>query len=332
MVAIIFAILLLLIGIGVCIAMYDYESIEHEYGIEKRVTYPLRKASLIPMILAIFLAGIMVMCSCIVKVPTGHTGILTTFGKVENRTIDAGISMKTPWQKVVKMDNRVQKVTVNLSCFSADLQEVTIAYTLNYRINKANAQELYRSVGKNYYDTVVSPNISEAVKEETAKYTAEQLVGSRSELAKNIQELLSNRLDSHNVELDSAAIEDMDFTEAFTNAVEAKQVAAQNKLQAEIEQEQKIMEREAAAKMAVISAEADAEVARIQAEADLAVSKIQADAAEYAGQKEAAANEAISKSISEDLIRYYYIQQWDGVLPGTYVGSEDVSTIIAGTN
>lgn len=332
MAAIIFAVIFVVIGMIVCMAMYGYEHTEFDYSREKKVTYPLRKFSVYAMVLAIFLAAFTVAGSCVVKVPTGHTGVLTTFGRVENRTIDAGISMKAPWQKVVKMDNRVQKVTVDLKCFSADLQEVTIRYTINYRINKANAQELYKTVGKNYYDTVVAPNISEAIKEKAAYYTAEQLVASRSELALGVEELLSNRLAKHNVDLDSAAIEDMDFTDAFTNAVEAKQVAAQNKLQAEIEQEQKIMEQEAAAKMSVISAEAEAEVARIQAEADLAVSKIQADAAEYAGQKEAAANEAISKSISEDLIRYYYIQQWDGVLPGTYVGSEDVSTIIAGTN
>ena len=131
----------------------------------------------------------------------------------------------------------------------------------------------------------------------------------------------------------------MDFTDAFTNAVEAKQVAAQNKLQAEIEQAQKVMEQEAAAQMAIIQANAaaetakiqaqvDAETAKIKAEADLAVVKIEADGVEYAGQKEAAANKAIAESLTEQILNYYYIQQWDGKLPETYVGSEDVSTII----
>ena len=38
-------------------------------------------------------------------------------------------------------------------------------------------------------------------------------------------------------ELVSTSIEDMDFTDAFTNAVEEKQVAQQNKLRAETEAE-----------------------------------------------------------------------------------------------
>jgi regulator of protease activity HflC (stomatin/prohibitin superfamily) len=80
----------------------------------------------------------------------------------------------------------------------------------------------------------------------------------------------------------------------------------------------------------VIDAEDAAEVARIQAQADLEVTKIQADAAEYAGQKEAAKNQAVSESLTEELLKYYYINQWNGVLPDTYVGSDDVSTIING--
>lgn len=289
-----------------------------------------KRYAAIPIVCGIVLACLFVWLGCIASVPTGHTGVITTFGRVENKTFDAGFNMKAPWQKVVKLDNRVQKANTTLACFSSDIQEVTITYTLNYQIDKANAQEIYKNVGTAYYDTVVLPNIAESVKVVTAQYTAEQLVSSRSELASAIDAMLSESLAKYNIQVVSTAIEDMDFTDAFTNAVEAKQVAAQNKLQAEIEQTQKVMEQQAAAEMAVIQATAAANTAKIQAEADLEVVKIQADAAEYAGQKDAAVNKAIAESITEELLKYYYIQQWNGELPDTYVGSEDVSTIISG--
>jgi regulator of protease activity HflC (stomatin/prohibitin superfamily) len=283
------------------------------------------------IVAGILLCIVLIVCGCVVTVPTGHTGVLTTFGAVEDRVLDSGINTKAPWQSVKKMDNRVQKCSVTLSCFSSDLQEVTITYTLNYQIDKDNAQELYKTVGMSYYDTVIAPTVAEEVKVETALHSAEELVGARAVLAGNIEQNLTNALAKYNINVVSAAIEDMDFTDAFTNAVEAKQVAAQNKLKAEIEQAQKVIEQEAAARRAVIDAEAAAEVARIQAQADLEVTKIQADAAEYAGQKEAAKNQAVSESLTEELLKYYYINQWNGVLPDTYVGSDDVSTIINGT-
>lgn len=276
-----------------------------------------------------FIAAVVcvVVASC-TSIPTGYTGIVTTFGRVENTTLDAGIHMIAPWQNVIKMDNRVQKETIEMSCFSSDIQEVEVVYTINYQIDKENAMNIYRTIGKSYYDTAILPNVSETVKTVVARYTAENLISSRAELALAIEELLADALAKYNIQIASTAIEDMDFSDAFTNAVEAKQVAAQNKLQAEIEQEQKTMEQQATAERSVIEAEAAAEVAKIQAQADLEVTKIQADAAEYAGQKEAAKNKAISESLTPDLIDYYYIQQWSGELPSSYVGSENVSTIV----
>ncbi len=276
------------------------------------------------------LAGIaLIGYSCVAVIPTGHTGVVTTFGRVENHTLEAGINVKAPWQEVVIMDNRVQIATLDLECFSSDIQEVNMRYTLNYQINKANAQEIYRTVGSDYYDVVIVPNIAESVKVVTARYTAENLVGRRDDLARAIESELSTSLDGYNIELVGTAIENMDFTDAFTNAVEAKQVAAQNKLQAQIEQDQKTMEQEQQAKRSVIDANAAADVAKIQAEAELQVAKVQADAKAYAGQKEAEKNKAIAASLTTDLVNYYYVQQWDGKLPESYVGSENPSTIVA---
>ncbi len=282
----------------------------------------------LPAIIGAVAAAVVLASACFTSVPTGHTGVVTTFGRVEDYTLDAGIHGKLPWQEVVLLDNRVQKARVELNCFSSDIQEVKVIYTVNYQISKENAMTIYSNIGTLYYDTVITPNVSEAVKVVTARYTAENLVASRDELSEKIEELLSTQLNRYNILVVGTSIEDMDFTDAFTNAVEAKQVAAQNKLQAEIEQQQKIMEQKSTAERSVIDANAAAEVARIQAEADLAVTKIQADAAEYAGQKEAAKNKAISENLSKDLINYYYIQQWNGILPNYYMGSENVSTIL----
>ena len=291
-------------------------------------SHPQKKYAVISAVAGIICAVVFLAISSMTSVGTGHTGIVTTFGKVENYTLDAGFHVKAPWQQIVEMDNRVQKATVSLSCFSSDIQEVSTVYTINYQINKSNAQELYRTVGVSYYDTVITPNVSESVKTVTARYTAENLIGSRDVLADEIEKMLSDKLEKYNIELVSSAIEDMDFTDEFTSAVEKKQVAVQNKLRAQTEQEQKTMEAQQAAERAQIDANAAAEVAKIAAQADLEVTKIQADAAEYAGQKEAAKNKAIAEWLTDDLIKYYYIQQWNGKLPDTYLGSDNVSTII----
>ena len=269
-----------------------------------------------------FILIIILLCTCITTVPTGYTGILTTFGRVENGTLSAGVHLIAPWQHVVKLDNRTQKVDITTQTFSADIQQVDVAMSVNYCIDQSTAQELYKTVGEKYYDTVLYPRILENTKAVFAKYTAEELVANRNVLSGEIQELLKNDALRYGIQIVNFSVEDIDFTDAFTNAVEAKQVAAQNKLTAETEQAQKTMEQQAAAERRIIDANAAAEEARIQAEADLEVTKIQADAAEYAGLKEAAKNKAIAEWLTPILIKYYYIQQWDGKLPTTMLGND----------
>ena len=166
----------------------------------------------------------------------------------------------------------------------------------------------------------ITPNISEAVKTATAHYTAEGLINNRDKLASEIEEILKELLAQYNILVVGTAIEDLDFTDAFTNAVEAKQVAAQNKLKATTEQEQATMEENAKAERAIITANAEAEQAIIAANADLEVVKIQAEASLYAGQREAEMNQRIAEALSPELINYYWIKQWNGELPGTMLG------------
>lgn len=277
---------------------------------------------------AILVFGIAVVASeCITTIPTGHTGIVTTFGKVEDYTYEAGVHTKAPWQQVVKMDNRIQKAQVEMSCFSSDIQEVITKYTINYQIEKANAQNIYRTIGKDYYSTIILPRIQESVKSVIANYDAENLIANREILSGEIKADLTSKLAVYNIEVIDASIEDLDFSDAFTSAVEAKQVAAQEKLKAEIQQAQAIIEAEAAAERAVIAANAEAEKAVIEAEAKAEALKKEADALAYAGEKEAEANAKIAASLSEELIEYKNVEKWDGKLP-TYVGGEGTLPIL----
>ena len=280
---------------------------------------------------AVAVVVLILLFSCITTVPTGYTGILTTFGRVEDRTMGAGVHVIAPWQRIVKLDNRTQKVTITTEAFSSDIQEVDLTMSVNYCIDQTTAQNLYKTVGKEYYSIILEPSILNNTKVAFAKYTAENLLAHRDELTKQIAEKLAEDASMYGITIVNLNIENVDFTDAFTNAVEAKQVAAQNKLTAETQQAQKTMEQEQIAKRRIIDANAAAEEAKIQAEADLEVTKIQADAAEYAGQKEAFKNKAIAEWLTPELIAYYRILQWDGKLPATML-SDNVDYLLASDN
>lgn len=278
----------------------------------------------------ILLIGVIFFANSCSSVPAGHTGILTTFGKVEDRILTEGLNWKSPFQKVIKMDNRTQKKVEEFQAFSSDIQEVNIMLAVNYSINQETAQNLYRTVGVEYYTNIVYPRLLESTKSVFSSYTAEQLIGNRENLSNEIKDLVIPDVARYGIIISDISVQDIDFTDAFTNAVEAKQVAAQDKLTAETKQAQLTMEAEQEAHRQVIKAQADAEQAKIAAQADLEVTKIQADAAEYAGQKEAARINAIAQVLTPDVLKYYNILQWDGKLPVYMLGKD--TSILMGLN
>ena len=256
--------------------------------------------AIVPLLLS--LAG------CITSIPAGHTGVLTTFGRVENKVLSEGVSFKLPYQQVIKIDNRVQKREMSLEAFSSDIQQTQVAVSLNFAVDKKQSQELYRNVGVSYFDTVIYPRILENVKLVFSAYTAEELIGMRTVLSDKVNERLQADMAAYGIEIVSVNIENIDFTDTFTDAVEAKQVAQQNKLTTQTEQEAAIIVAEAEAKKRVIAAEADAETQKIAAEAEAYSVRVAAEA-------RAEANARIAASLTEDLLRYQQIDKWDGALP-----------------
>lgn len=253
------------------------------------------------------------------RVKNGNVAVVTEFGKSKDEVLEAGFHFKKFTETLNPMSIQTQKTSAKLSAFSSDIQQVETIITLNYNIDKKNAVTLFREVGKNYETSLMMPRIQENTKIVFARYTAENLVQNRDALSGAILELMREDLAPYGINVSAVAIEDIDFTDAFTNAVEAKQVASQEKLTAQTQQERLTMEAKAEAERAVIEAEAKAERDKIEADAEAYAIKTKADA-------EAEANTKIAKSLTPELIDYTFAQSWNGELPT--VSGSNASTII----
>lgn len=276
------------------------------------------KKGLIALICAIVVV-VFIATACTATVETGYTGIVTTFGRVEDVTLEAGLHLKSPFQRIIAMDNREQKSSFTTEAFSSDIQQVNVTGSINYAINKSTAMNLFKEVGTDYFNKLVYPRMLEITKGVFSKYTAENLVANRQTLSESIRDGLYSELNSYGINVISLSIENIDFTDAFTDAVEAKQVAAQKKLQAEIEQAQMTMETQQQAERKRINAEAEANVAKINADADAYAVKVRSEA-------EAEANKLIAESLTESLLKQNEIKAWDGQLP-TFVSGEGSATL-----
>lgn len=276
-------------------------------------------------LLALAVVAVLILLgSCLISIPTGHTGVVTTFGHVADYTLSPGIHLKTPAQRVIVMDSRSQKKTIATQAFSSDIQQVDISCSINFSVPSDGCRMLYENVGVNYYETIMMPRLMESIKSVFAEYSAEKLIAVRNELSDKVLNQLVDEMTPYGISVISLSIEDIDFSDAFTDAVEAKQVAEQTKLKVETEQAQQVSVEKAAAERRIITANAEAEERAILAEADANVARIEADAKAYAIEKEAEANARLAASLTQELIEYLKINRWDGALPTITGGSTPI--------
>lgn len=248
---------------------------------------------------ALAVAAVILIAASITVVPTGHTGVVVTLGKVGKNVLSEGLHFKAPFvQNVVKVNNQIQKADIEgAESVSKDLQAISSTVVVNYKVANKSSADIYRNIGTDYETIMLLPAVNESLKAVISRYTAEELVTLRSQVAIEIQDTLTEKMEPYGIAIEKFNIVNFTFSEEFAKAIEAKEVAAQNLLKAKTEQEQVLVEANAQAEKQVIAAEAEAKAILAKAEA------------------QAKANETLSKSLNENVIKYYTVDKWDGKMP-----------------
>ena len=265
-------------------------------------------------------------------VPVGSTGILLTFGKVEDgKALSEGLHMKIPFvQRIVSMDNRVKKLELNTEAFSKDIQTVSATLAVNYRLQAEKSFAIYKTHGTQYEQNIIVPATHEVLKSVCAQYTAEELISKRAESSDMMRDELDGKLSGMGITVTDFNIIDFDFSDEFINAVEAKQVAEQVKKKAATENETAIAQAEREKQVSIKQSEAEAERVRIEAEAQaqstLIAAQAKADAVKLAADAEAYRMENEGKYVTASLIDKILAENWDGKLPNVVGG--DVKGIL----
>ncbi len=230
-----------------------------------------------------------------VKINAGERGVLLNFGAVSPNVLDEGLHIMIPiMQKVARIDVKIQKSETRSEAASKDLQDITSVIALNYHVIPDKANWVYQNIGTEFKERIIDPNVQEAVKAVTARYTAVQLIGEREKVSTAIKDTLKEKLADYNLYVDGFSVIDFSFSKKFTNAIESKQEAEQFALRA-----QRDLER--------IKIEAEQKIAQAKAEAEsLRLQKGQITMEMIELRKIEAMREAIAK--------------WNGTVPNVLLG------------
>ena len=260
------------------------------------------------ILLIIAIAGITIVSTATVRVPSGYRGVLLTWGKVENTVLTEGLNFKVPLsQTVVLMNVQIQKAESTESTATKDLQEVSTTVAVNYRVNPEYVNEVYKELRQDYVDRVITPNIEESLKATTALFRAEELVTKRAEVKQTFDDILAERLSLFNIQVVAVSLTDFQFSPSFSAAIDAKVTAEQQALVSKNELEKIRYE----AQQQIIQAEAAKNATIRRAEGDALAQIIEANAT-------AKSIQIITSQMTDEYSQYLWLTQWDGKLPLVY--------------
>ena len=240
-----------------------------------------------------------------VSVDAGHRGVKKRFGKVVGQALDPGLHFKMPVVETVQeVEVREQKLNLETSASSKDLQTVQSRIVVNFHPEPDRVAELYENIGLEYETRILDPAVEETVKAITAQYTAEELISKRTEVREKMETMLKARVGGNAIGVTKFNIVNFEFSHSFNEAIEAKQTAEQKALQATNE-----------LRRVEVEAQQEIETARGRAESLKLEAQAEADAVLMKAEAEAKAQEMLAKVVNRDVINLRAIEKWDGIMP-----------------
>lgn len=238
-------------------------------------------------------------------IPTGYTGVRTTFGQVDDVTLQNGFNWKMPFaQNIAIVNNKQQDIVFSEEDIWSETKERTVisysGITVTYQINPEKSAWIYANIS-DYENNLVSNSLVGSAIKSSSKTLSDTDATNRSIVEplarKNIQNSLNEKYGEDVIYVNKVVINNADFEDSYNKAIADKQ-------KTQLAAEQQAIENQ----KNIDKADADAEVAKKKAEGEAEAKKIKAKA-------DAEANNMLSKSLTDKVLKDKYIDKWDGKMP-----------------
>jgi regulator of protease activity HflC (stomatin/prohibitin superfamily) len=253
-------------------------------------------------------------------VNTGEVAVVKHLGKITH-VRDAGTCFDL-WMinSYKKYDTKVQNVDISTMAYSSDAQTMSITMTLQYRIMTDKVIDIATQYGDlKALEGRINSIAIEKTKSVLSSHKAMDIIANRATISPEVETAIKDAIgEEYFVNVNAVVLTNIDFSDAFEQAVEDKMIAEQAKLKAEYENQTKV---------AQAAAEAEAKLKAAQAEIEIA--KAKAEALKIAAEAEAEANKTVASSITDKIIEKLFYEKWDGKLPtvmgdGEYILPADI--------
>lgn len=164
----------------------------------------------------------------ITVIPAGNVGVVDTFGDVSETTLKPGINFVNPLSDVINFSIKTQEIKESAEVPSREGLTVQLELSVLYHLDPNNADDVYKGIGEQYAEVILTPILRSVTRTVTAEYDAKALYTSQREvLAKKIQEELAAKVQPRGIIIESVPLRRVVLPNKVTAAIEDKLAAEQ---------------------------------------------------------------------------------------------------------
>lgn len=170
--------------------------------------------------------------ACVVTVPAGSIGVDDIFGVVSDQTRSPGISLKNPFTSVHIFSVKTLEVLESSAVPSKEGLIVSLDVSILYHMQSNMANQIYKTIGDDYLNVFIVPQLRSYIREITSRYDAKALYTTgRDNVTVEIFNALEPKLMERGIVLEKVLLRDLRLPSTVTDAIEQKLKAEQEALQ-----------------------------------------------------------------------------------------------------
>ncbi|MBD2326491.1 prohibitin family protein [Alkalinema sp. FACHB-956] len=172
--------------------------------------------------------GLVTLLRCVSVVPAGHVGVVDTFGQVSPKVLQPGLHLRNPLSKVVHLSVQTQEIKETTQAPSKEGLMMEVDVSILYRLDPNQASQIYQTVGMNYQEVIVLPQVRSLIRNTTARYNAQELYTTqRQALTTQLRTDLNAILTNRGITIEDTPLRNVALPENLRQSVEAKLQADQ---------------------------------------------------------------------------------------------------------
>lgn len=191
-------------------------------------TVPIHPASRVFYIAAFAVLSLLCMSS-IRTVPPAHVGLVTTLGRLSDEALPSGMHLCNPLAEVVLFSTQTRLFELRNHVPTKEGLSVDLDVALLFHLKKDSVRDIYLSLGVNFVNVVIQPELSSAVRGLTSEADAKALYTSgRSEIQRKLKVEMAAVLEPRGIVLEDVLLKAIVLPELLTHSIEQKAQAEQD--------------------------------------------------------------------------------------------------------